>query len=150
MKIAAFILLLVTLLPSILSAENQTKQEQELFVFDKMITAKFPEKIPPAIPKFIIPENSKYLQSTDLRSGFYTSLEATLVYENAISRKDLDQFLQKGFLNSEWRLLQTSTTEKESIYLAEGFSRKILTILVRPSTGGGTKVNVYFKKNNNY
>lgn len=150
MKIAAFILIHLSIIQFSLSAESAPKPKQELFVFDKMITAKFPEKIPPAIPKFIIPDNSNYLQSTDLRSGFYTSIEATLVYENPISRQELDSFLQKGFLTSEWRLLQTSTTESESIYLAEGFSRKILTILVRSSSDGGSKVNVYFKKNNNY
>jgi len=133
----------------VVASEGAQPSNQVVYVFDRMITVKNPLKSPPAIPKFLVPEKSKFIQSTDLRSGYYTSLEATLVYEHPFSKIQLNEYLLKSFEGSEWRLLQSEEIDGESVFLAEGYSKKTITVLVK-DFNNGSRVHVFYKKNSAY
>lgn len=138
------------LFPILVTAESSSSSEQEVYSFERMITARNPEKIPPAIPNYFVPEGSTYHLSTDLRSNFYSSIEAFLLYHNHKSKKETEDFYMKSFQGKEWRLLQSDTSNERTLYLAEGFSRKVITIVIRESNTGGSVVRIFFKKNSNY
>jgi hypothetical protein len=125
-------------------------QKQEIFNFDRMITISNPEKAPPAIPRYLIPENSKFLLSTDLRTQFYTSVEAFVSFENSASKQELEKFYSEIMQSREWKLLQSDFKEEKTILLSEGFSRKVITVMIEKSGDGNSKVKIYFKKNSNY
>ncbi|WCL50954.1 hypothetical protein [Leptospira sp. GIMC2001] len=125
-------------------------QEQEVFSLGKLTAIANPEKNPPAIPAYLVLEESELLMSTDLRSSFFSSIEAVLIFKNSKSRKEVEDFYLKNFQGREWRLLQSENNENRTLLLAEGFSRKVLTIVIRDDGSNGSIVKIYFKKNSNY
>lgn len=149
MKNLNFIIFCILVLNFGVFASDAQASNQVVYVFDRMITVKNPIKSPPAIPKFLVPEKSKFIQSTDLRSGYYTSLEATLVYEHPLSKNQMHEYLMKNFEGSEWRLLQSEEIDGESVFLAEGFAKKTITVLVK-DFNKGSRVHVFYKKNSAY
>lgn len=151
MRISIFLIsICFFLFPFLVIAESSEPSKQEIYSFERMITAQNPEKIPPAIPNYFIPEGSTYHLSTDLRSNFYSSIEAFLLYQNEMSKKKTEEFYLKSFHGKEWRLLQSDSSDDRTLFLAEGFSRKVITIVIKESNTGGSVVRIFFKKNSNY
>ncbi|MCC5814632.1 MAG: hypothetical protein JJT78_07745 [Leptospira sp.] len=127
-----------------------SNRKQEIFNFDRMITISNPEKAPPAIPRYLIPQDSKFLLSTDLRTQFYTSVEAFVSFEHSATKPELEKFYSEHMQSREWKLLQSDFKEEKTILLSEGFSRKVITVMIEKTDQGTSKVKIYFKKNSNY
>lgn len=126
------------------------KPPQEIFHFDRMITITFPEKAPPAIPAYLLPENSEFLLSTDLRTQFYTSIEAFVSLKHSSNKGELERFFMEKMQSREWKLLQSDIKENKSYFVSEGFSRKVITVVISREEDGSSKVKIYYKKNSNF
>lgn len=145
-----FLTVLILSLLGKLHAEKEPNPRQEIFSYDRLITIRNPEKSPPAIPRFLVPAEAKLLLSSDLRSNFYSSFEAFLVLEIETEKKEVEEYYEKAMQSREWKLLQSDTTQDKTIFLSEGFSRKVITVLIYKLSDTKTKVKLFYKKANTY
>ncbi len=135
---------------SVFASERDPRIIEEVYQFHKMTVTIHPVNPPPAVPKFLIPEGAVLFCSTDLRSNFYTTLESFLVMNLPQSKEKLDRFYNEVLQTREWKLLQSDYRENVSVYLAEGFSRKILTITIQKIDDSSSRVRISFKKNSSF
>lgn len=127
-----------------------TPPSPETYQFERLILSRYPEKQPPAIPYYFLPPGSVPIVSTDLRSNFYSSMEVFLSYESPLSKKDLDAYYQLILQDREWRILQSDFNGERSLFVAEGLSRRVITVVIRPKKDEGSLVRIFYKKSGNH
>ncbi|MCC6275702.1 MAG: hypothetical protein IT569_07580 [Leptospiraceae bacterium] len=107
-----------------------SQSKEKVWHYEKLTIRENPEQRPKAIQKEFIPDGGNLLYSTEFRGSFGDSVESVVIYGHSLDLKSLNLFYDLIFKNLEWKVLQKELLEKKSVYLAEGPSRRMITILL--------------------
>ncbi|GBF49243.1 putative lipoprotein [Leptospira ryugenii] len=101
------------------------------------------------MPRSFLPQNAKYVNAIELRSGFSNPKEAYLSLESQDSMEEIQKVLETRSSFGDWKLVQKEKVDTKVVYLFEGFIKKSMTIIVY-NKGDHRLLKYYFKKQTNY
>lgn len=145
-----FVILLILLIYSTSSLCAHNNANHESYQFNRLQIQKYPKVAPSAIPEYLILKDSELLFSADLKSSYFNSIETFLVMQIEKDKKFVDSYYQLAMQAKDWKLLQTDIKPNQSIFLSEGFSRKIISVFIQKIDEKNTKIRIAYKRNTSY
>ncbi len=87
------------------------------------------------IPSPFFPENSRVIESTEIKSPLLDSPESFAFIESDLSMDQISAFYEHAVKLMDWKLLQKSKEDRLTVFLAESQTRRILTVHIRENSG---------------
>ena len=120
-------------------------QSKEL-LYDNLHLKFEPSNYPMSFPKDLVPKEFQANFYTEFKENSAFLKELTLLGASTINFAELSKFYRSNLNREEWKLLQSSSSETEFVYLAEGFGKRSFTV-VGKKDGNITKLYFVFKRN---
>lgn len=83
------------------------------------------------IPSPFFPENSRIIETTEIKSPLLDSPESFAFVHSDLSMDQISAFYENAVKLMDWKLLQKSREDKLIVFLAESQTRRILTVHIR-------------------
>ena len=110
-----------------------------------LYVTKKPTKQEKNIPSPFFPENSRVIESTEIKTPLLDSPESFAFVESDLSMDQLSAFYENAVKLMDWKLLQKSKEEKLIVFLAESQTRRILTVHIRENPGS-REIRLFYRR----
>lgn len=145
-SISGVIRFLSIVLLSLITAAGCRDSENEKFrLGGGLYVTKKPTKQEKNIPSPFFPENSRVIESTEIKTPLLDSPESFAFVESDLSMDQLSAFYENAVKLMDWKLLQKSKEEKLIVFLAESQTRRILTVHIRENPGN-REIRLFYRR----
>lgn len=97
------------------------------------------------IPSPFFPENSRIIESTEIKSPLLDSPESFAFIQSDLSMDQISAFYENAVKLMDWKLLQKSREEKLLVFLAESQTRRILTVHIRENLSN-REIRLFYRR----